>query len=278
MIQTGHGPDVRCRRPSWRRSPRHQAGKRDEHRRAIPGDMFVEHDARLGVAQQSRQRGLAIDKWAIAEKARARLSRRKERDWPCKEPRERTRRDLAVSFEGRSLPPAAAWSGYGCKPAERLTRSASLLMTHLRRQLCTATIEHLSDMCKRRRIPRPAIDVNRTLLFNPSRRSAETYGERGIVTTSCHSPQSQAWRRNVSGIAKGPLPFFWGSTRPFETPRGRRYSPASSRGIGPNRGADSNCLVRSWPGCVKTLTLFWKVEFASQFRSHRTQQRSQHLS
>jgi hypothetical protein len=47
-----------------------------EHRRAIPGDMFVEHDARLGVAQQSRQRGLAIDKWAIAEKARARLSRR----------------------------------------------------------------------------------------------------------------------------------------------------------------------------------------------------------
>ena len=106
----------------------------------------------------------------------------------------------------------------------------------------------------------------------------KSYGERGIVTTSCHSPQSQAWRRNVSGIAKGPLPFFWGSTRPFETPRGRRYSPASSGGIGPNRGADSNCLVRSWPGCVKTLTLFWKVEFASQFRSHRTQQRSQHLT
>jgi hypothetical protein len=34
------------------------------------------------------------------------LSRRKERDWPCKEPRERTGRDFAVSFEGRSLLPA----------------------------------------------------------------------------------------------------------------------------------------------------------------------------
>src|SRR5258708_1850331 len=33
------------------------------------------------------------------------------------------------SFEGRSLPPATTWSGYGCKPAARLTRSASLLMT-----------------------------------------------------------------------------------------------------------------------------------------------------
>ncbi len=34
-----------------------------------------------------------------------------------------------ISFQGRSLPPAAAWSGYGCKPAARLTRSACLLMT-----------------------------------------------------------------------------------------------------------------------------------------------------
>jgi hypothetical protein len=33
------------------------------------------------------------------------------------------------SFEGRFLSRAAAWSGYGCKPAARLTRSASLLMT-----------------------------------------------------------------------------------------------------------------------------------------------------
>jgi peptide/nickel transport system substrate-binding protein len=26
--------------------------------------------------------------------------------------------------------------------------------------------------------------------------------------------QYQAWRRNVSGIAKGPLPFFWGVSKP----------------------------------------------------------------
>jgi putative intracellular protease/amidase len=38
-----------------------------EHRRAIPGDVFVEHDARLGIAQQSRQRGLAVEKRAIAQ-------------------------------------------------------------------------------------------------------------------------------------------------------------------------------------------------------------------
>src|SRR5258708_3182723 len=30
---------------------------------------------------------------------------------------------------GKRRPPAAAWSGYGCKPAERLTRSESILMT-----------------------------------------------------------------------------------------------------------------------------------------------------
>jgi len=34
-----------------------------------------------------------------------------------------------ISFEDASLPPATAWSGYGCKPAAWLTRSASLLMT-----------------------------------------------------------------------------------------------------------------------------------------------------
>src|SRR5258708_4432324 len=39
-----------------------------------------------------------------------------------------------------SLPPAAAWSGYGCKPAARLTRSAGLLMTHSRHRLCTAAV------------------------------------------------------------------------------------------------------------------------------------------
>ncbi len=36
-----------------------------EHRRAMPGDVFVEHDARLGIAQQPRQRCLAVEKRAI---------------------------------------------------------------------------------------------------------------------------------------------------------------------------------------------------------------------
>jgi hypothetical protein len=31
----------------------------------------------------------------IVQKARVRLSRERERDWPCKEPRKRTRRDFA---------------------------------------------------------------------------------------------------------------------------------------------------------------------------------------
>ena len=36
------------------------------------------------------------------------------------------------------------------------------------------------------------------------------------------------------------------------------------------------CAVRFMVLLNETLTLFWKAEFASQFRSHRTQQRSQH--
>jgi hypothetical protein len=38
-----------------------------EHRRAIPDDVFVEPDANLSIAQQSSQRGLAIEKRAIAQ-------------------------------------------------------------------------------------------------------------------------------------------------------------------------------------------------------------------
>jgi hypothetical protein len=38
-----------------------------EHRRAIPGDVFIEKDARISVAQQLGQRGLAIEKWAVAQ-------------------------------------------------------------------------------------------------------------------------------------------------------------------------------------------------------------------
>jgi hypothetical protein len=38
-----------------------------EHRRAIPDDLFVEHDACLGIAQQSRQRGLTVEEREIAE-------------------------------------------------------------------------------------------------------------------------------------------------------------------------------------------------------------------
>jgi hypothetical protein len=107
-----------------------------------------------------------------------------------------------------------------------------LSLTHLRRQLCTATIEHLSDMCKRRRrIPRPAIDVNRT----------ESQVGRNIWRTRHRHhvlpfTTSQAWHRNVSGIAKGPLPFFWGSTRPFETPADGDIHLHRHGVIGPNPG------------------------------------------
>src|SRR5258708_16561670 len=45
----------------------------------------------------------------IVQKARARLSRRKERDWLCKESRERTRRDFADFI--LKIPTPAAWFG-----------------------------------------------------------------------------------------------------------------------------------------------------------------------
>jgi hypothetical protein len=38
-----------------------------ENGRAIFGHVFVEQDARIDIAQQSRQRGLAVDKRAIAQ-------------------------------------------------------------------------------------------------------------------------------------------------------------------------------------------------------------------
>src|SRR5260221_367531 len=49
------------------------------------------------------------------------------------------RRSYAATYYHRHAA-AAASSGYGCKPAARLTRSASLLMTHLGRRLCTAAL------------------------------------------------------------------------------------------------------------------------------------------
>jgi hypothetical protein len=38
-----------------------------EHGRVIPGNVFVEEDAGLGIAQQPRQRCLAVEERAIAE-------------------------------------------------------------------------------------------------------------------------------------------------------------------------------------------------------------------
>ena len=38
-----------------------------ENGRAILGDVFVEQNAGLGIAQQSRQRRLAVEKWAISQ-------------------------------------------------------------------------------------------------------------------------------------------------------------------------------------------------------------------
>jgi hypothetical protein len=38
-----------------------------ERSRAILGHVFVEWDARLGIAQQSRHRGLAVEERAIAQ-------------------------------------------------------------------------------------------------------------------------------------------------------------------------------------------------------------------
>ncbi len=40
------------------------------------------------------------------------------------------------------LPVGAAWSDYGCKPAVRLTRSASLFLTHSSRPRVTRSAEH----------------------------------------------------------------------------------------------------------------------------------------
>jgi len=37
-----------------------------EDDRVVLGDVFVEQDASLGIAQQPRQRSLAVEEWAIA--------------------------------------------------------------------------------------------------------------------------------------------------------------------------------------------------------------------
>src|SRR5712671_3427523 len=67
----------------------------------------------------------------LVQKPRARLSRRKERDLAVQRTaRANTARFRRFHVKADSLPPAAARSGYGCKPAARLTRSASLLMTN----------------------------------------------------------------------------------------------------------------------------------------------------
>jgi len=38
-----------------------------EHRSAVLGNVFVEQDARLDMAQQPRQRGFAVEEWTIAQ-------------------------------------------------------------------------------------------------------------------------------------------------------------------------------------------------------------------
>jgi hypothetical protein len=67
LIQTGHGSD--------RQGPVHPLGDDPlgakpasmfEHGRPIPGEVFVEKNARLGIAQQSRQRSLPVEKRVIA--------------------------------------------------------------------------------------------------------------------------------------------------------------------------------------------------------------------
>jgi hypothetical protein len=52
----------------------------------------------------------------VAQKVRPRLSRCRERDWRAKNPESEHGAISWISFEGRSLPPAAAWSGY-CRAA-----------------------------------------------------------------------------------------------------------------------------------------------------------------
>jgi hypothetical protein len=68
LIQTGQGPD--------RRVPSHLLGHDAlgtkpasvlEDGRAVASDVFVEQDARLGIAQQQRQRGLAVEKRPLAK-------------------------------------------------------------------------------------------------------------------------------------------------------------------------------------------------------------------
>jgi hypothetical protein len=63
---------------------------------------------------------------------------------------------------------AAASSGYGCKPAARLTRSASLLMTHFGRRVCIAALRRrLFVQCEeqssstRRGLTDPAVDAGK---------------------------------------------------------------------------------------------------------------------
>jgi len=38
-----------------------------EHCRTIPDDVFIQKDARVGIAQQARQRRLAVEEWTLAQ-------------------------------------------------------------------------------------------------------------------------------------------------------------------------------------------------------------------
>jgi hypothetical protein len=94
---------------------------------------WISGSKKFGVIGQYAGRNACCDE--LVQKARARLSRRKERDGRAKNRESKHGAISRISFEGRSLPLAAAWSGYGCKPAARLTRSASLLMDPKRTKL-----------------------------------------------------------------------------------------------------------------------------------------------
>jgi hypothetical protein len=103
------------------------------YRSRLPQSLSVEHNTlafdTAGIARN--EPSFRTTRWqvvALVQKARAGL-RGKERVGRAQNRESEQGAISQFSFQGRSLLPAATWSGYGCKPAAPFTRSASLLMT-----------------------------------------------------------------------------------------------------------------------------------------------------
>jgi hypothetical protein len=99
------------------------------------------------------------------------------------------------------LPLGAAWSGYGCKPAVRLTRSASLFLTHRRHLQTPVTAD----------THRPCPSGRGLISRSEQRRGCHPYPHHAAIHSArpalAHFPLwFPAWRRREGRVAQPACP------------------------------------------------------------------------